>query len=83
MLESEWPSGSAWLWRVYFVLDFRSPILLALAAADAASNEGAAFRRSRSGTVDRDEEERADPDLGLDPADTEGLAWQDRNRAKV
>ena len=30
---------------------------MALAAADAASNEGAAFRRSRSGTVDRDEEE--------------------------
>ena len=25
----------------------------------------------------------ADPDLGLDPADTEGLAWRDRNRAEA
>nr|XP_020189237.1 myristoylated alanine-rich C-kinase substrate-like [Aegilops tauschii subsp. strangulata] len=61
-----------------------SPISLALAVADAASVEGAAFRRSRSGTVDRDEEEApVDPDLGLDPADVEGLAWRDRNRAEA
>ena len=25
----------------------------------------------------------ADPDLGLDPADTVALAWQDRNRAEA
>ena len=65
-------------------MGFRSPISLELAAADAASNEGAAFWRSRSGTVDRDEEEeRADPDLGLDPADTEGLVQWDRNWAEA
>ena len=34
------------------------------------------FRRSRSGTIHWDEElERADPDLGLDLTDAEGLAW--------
>nr|XP_040245999.1 uncharacterized protein LOC120964969 [Aegilops tauschii subsp. strangulata] len=55
-----------------------SPISLALAAADPASAEGAVFRRSRSCTVDRDEEvERADP------ADAEGLAWRDQNRAEA
>ena len=65
-------------------MGFRSPISLALAAADATSNEGATFRRSRSGTIDRDkQEERADPDLGLDTADTEGLPWRDQNRAEV
>ena len=55
-----------------------------MAAADAAYNEGIAFRGSRSGTVNRDEEEEAeavDPDLGLDPADAEGQAWWDQNRA--
>nr|XP_020183203.1 nuclease SbcCD subunit C-like [Aegilops tauschii subsp. strangulata] len=62
-----------------------SPISLALAAADAASVEGATFWRSRSGTVDQDEEEEewADPDLGLDLANAEGLAWRDRNRAEA
>ena len=70
---------------IYFILCFRSPISLAVAAADVAAAEGAAFRRSRSGTIDRDEEEegRADPDLGLDPSDAEGLAWRDRNRAEA
>ena len=34
--------------------------------------------------VERDVEEgRADPDLGLDPSDAEGLAWRDRNRAEA
>ena len=39
------------------------------------------FRRTRTRAVDRDEEP-ADPDLGLDPADTDGLAWRDQNRAE-
>ena len=60
---------------------FRSPISLALAAADAASTECAVFRRTRTSADDGDEE-AADPDLSLDPADTVGLAWRDRNRAE-
>lgn len=44
-----------------------------LAAADAASTKGAAFRRTWTSAVDRDEE-AANPDLGLDPTDIEGLA---------
>nr|XP_040245316.1 uncharacterized protein LOC120964591 [Aegilops tauschii subsp. strangulata] len=59
-----------------------SPISLALAAADAASNKGAVFQKTRTSAVDRDEE-MANPDLGLDPADTVGLAWRDRNRAEA
>ena len=67
---------------------FRSPISLAVATTDAASIEGAAFRRSRSGTTDRDKdidgyEAPEDLNLGLDPADAEGLAWRDRNRAQA
>ena len=45
------------------VLIFRSPFSLAKAAAEAAVAEGAAFRRSLSAAVDRDEEEPADPDF--------------------
>ena len=67
-----------------FHLFFRLPIALARATADVAAGESAAFQRSRSGTVDRDEEEEpADPDLGLDSADAEGLAWRDQNSANV
>ena len=58
--------------------------MLALAAAEAAPPEGAGFRRSRSGTIYQGEEEgQADPDLGLDPSDTEGRAWRDRDWAEA
>ena len=49
---------------IYFILCFRSPVSLAVAAVDAASVQGAAFRRSRLGTIDQDEEV-LDVDLGL------------------
>lgn len=52
---------------------------LALAATDAASGGGLAFRRSRSSAIDPPE--RSTEDLGLDPADTERCAWRDRNKA--
>ena len=55
---------------------------LALATMEAASAGSAVFRRTRSSTIDRDEE-IVNPNLGLDPADTEALAWKDQNRAEV
>nr|XP_040244044.1 uncharacterized abhydrolase domain-containing protein DDB_G0269086-like [Aegilops tauschii subsp. strangulata] len=61
-----------------------SPIALARAAAEAATAEGAVFRRCRSDLADQAEAEgRADSDLGLDPNDAEALAWRDRNRAEA
>ena len=54
---------------------------LALAAMEAASSGGAVFWRTRSRVIDLDEE-MAYPDLGLDPADSESLAWRDRNRSE-
>ena len=50
---------------------------------DAVANAG---KRHRSGAAKRhqvEEEEWANLDLGLDPADAEGLAWRDRNRAEA
>nr|XP_040252140.1 uncharacterized protein LOC109777838 [Aegilops tauschii subsp. strangulata] len=58
--------------------------VMAGAAAEAATAEGTAFRRSRSDLADQAEVEgRADSDLGLDPNDAEALAWRDRNRAEA
>ena len=63
---------------------FRSPITLARAAAEAAAAEGAAFRWSQSDLAGlAGEEGWGDSDLGLDPDDTEALAWWDRNRAEA
>jgi hypothetical protein len=53
---------------------------LALAATEAASGGGFAFRRSRSSAIDAPEGS-AEEDLGLDPADTERCAWRDRHKA--
>jgi hypothetical protein len=53
---------------------------LALAATEAASGGGFAFRRSRSSAIDAPEGS-TEEDLGLDPADTERCAWRDRNKA--
>ena len=39
------------------------------------------FQKTRTSAINQDEEV-ADPDLGLDPADTEGLAWRDWNKAE-
>ena len=67
---------------MFTLLSFRSPVSLALAAAEAASSGGAVFRKTRTSAIDRDKE-MADSDLGLDPADTEGLAWREWNRAEA
>ena len=53
-------------------------------AAEAATAEGAAFRRSWYDLADQTKVEgRANSDLGLDPNDAEALAWRDRNRAEA
>jgi hypothetical protein len=62
------------------LLWFRAPSALALAATEAASGGGFAFRRSRSSVIDLPEGS-TEEDLGLDPADTERCAWRDRNKA--
>jgi len=49
---------------------------MALVAMEAAFGGDTVFRRTRSSAIDRDEEV-PDRDLGLDPADTEGLARRD------
>ena len=54
---------------------------LARAAAKSVSFSGATFWKTRSSLIEGEEEEEADPDLGLDPADAKSLAWRDWNRA--
>ena len=62
-------------------MSFKSPISLALAVANAASMEGAAFRRTR--TSADGEEEAVDLDHGLDPTDTDGLAGPKKGQGRA
>lgn len=59
----------------------RSPLELALAATAAVSGNQVIFRKTRSSAIDRVESQPEEAH-GLDPKDTERVAWRDRNAAE-